>query len=309
MNLSRIPLCLVVGFLGSGKTTLLRNIIHQHGDKRLAFVVNEFSSLDADGAMLRREHDAVVCLPGGSVFCRCLSGQFIQTLKELPQQLHLSSLDGVVVEASGIADPGVAPQMLIEAGLDCVYDLACVVAVTDPGNIEELLKTLPNSKAQIQSADIILINKTDMYDDITFKRAETVIRDINSHATLERTEYCRTSLSWFGQHSEVKTSGQYALCADPNFALSNIEINRTVDPFRVLRALNTLSRELYRAKGFLKTATGAVYLDWTPTGCSQFDLPDHDGPFGFSLIGAGDKAAVIKALAARMQSGVFDAKT
>ncbi|MCK5861033.1 MAG: hypothetical protein KAH38_01020 [Candidatus Hydrogenedentes bacterium] len=81
------------------------------GHKNIAFIVNEFSPLDADGITMQREHDKVICLPGGSVFCRCLAGQFIQTLKELPVLLDLPQCDGVVVEASGIADPGAAPTI------------------------------------------------------------------------------------------------------------------------------------------------------------------------------------------------------
>ncbi len=306
MNTTRIPLCLVVGFLGSGKTTLLKSIIRQFSDKKLAFVVNEFSEIDADGAALQREHDKVVCLPGGSVFCRCLSGQFIHTLQELPSLLDLPHCDGVVVEASGIADPGVAPQMMQETGLNALYRLTRVIAVVDPGNVAQLLDELPNTRAQLAAADIILINKSDIHPAAQVNDAATLARSINDTAVIERVAYCEIALDLFSAESCSKASGNYALCADPNFAAATAHTTMPVDVDKLLRAINSLHRELYRAKGFLKSDAGAVYLDWTPSSASRFDLPDHQGPYGFSFIGRGEKTPAINAIAARLQSGAFN---
>ena len=306
MSDTRIPLCLVVGFLGSGKTTFLKRIVQHHPDKQLAFVVNEFSELDADGITLQREHDKVICLPGGSVFCRCLAGQFIQTLKDLPTLLQLPQCDGVVVEASGIADPGVAPQMMREEGLDSRYRLSRIIAIVDPGNIIELIEQLPNTRSQLVTADTILINKTDIYSEETLKKVIDLIHSINEKATIERTIYAQITLDLFSGTSCSSSSGTYASGADTNFATAIAQTFEPVNVDRLLRAINTLQQELYRAKGFLKSETGAVYLDWTPNAHSQFDLPDHKGPFKFSLIGAGNKTPTINAMASRLQSGAFN---
>jgi len=306
MEKNLIPLCLVVGFLGSGKTTFLKRIVRHYPDMQLAFIVNEFSSLDADGIAMQREHDKVFCLPGGSVFCRCLAGQFIQTLKELPHLLDMPHCDGVVVEASGIADPGVAPQMMREEGLDAIYRLSRIVAIVDPGNIGNLVEQLPNTRSQLQSADVILINKTDIYSEETLEEANAFIRTVNSTAAIEKTVFCQITLDLFGGKSCSNTLGTYAAGADPNFVTATAQTHAPVDVDRFLRAINTLQRELYRAKGFLKTETGAVYLDWTPSSHSCFELPGHNGPFGFSLIGPSNKAPAINALASRLQSGSFN---
>ena len=306
MTDKRIPLCLVVGFLGSGKTTFLKRIVKHYPNKQIAFVVNEFSALDADGIAMQRLHDKVFCLPGGSVFCRCLAGQFIQTLKELPDLLDMPQCDGVVVEASGIADPGVAPQMMREEGLDALYRLSRIVAVVDPGNISDLVHQLPNTRSQLVAADTVLINKTDIYSEERLLETIALIRSINEKATIEKTVYCQITLDLFGGESCSKPSGGYAAGADQNFATAVAQTFQPVDVDRLLRAINTLQHELYRAKGFLKSEEGATYLDWTPNAYSRFDLPDHEGPFGFSLIGAGNKASTINALASRLQSGSFN---
>ncbi len=308
MNTSQTPLCLVVGFLGSGKTTLLRTIIRQFPDKQLAFIVNEFSEMDVDGAALQQEHETVVCLPGGSVFCRCLAGQFIQTLQDLPRTMHAPQWDGVVVEASGIADPGVAPQMLREAGLDTRYRLTRIIAVVDPGNIEALLQELPNTKSQLMTADVILINKTDVYDREQIDTATALVRTVNENAAIEHVVRCEIALPFFETPSSSRPTGDYAAAADPNFATAVAHTAAVVDTDKLTRALNTLRQELYRAKGFLNSPSGAVYLDWTPSTCSRFDLPDYTGPFGFSFIGRGTKTPAINAIAARLQSGAFNSQ-
>jgi len=291
--------------LGSGKTSLLKHIARRHGEKKIAFVVNEFSMLDADGFALKQEYEKVICLPGGSVFCRCLSGQFIQTLRELPDLLELPQCDGVVVEASGIADPAVAPQMLREAKLDRVYRMSRIIAVVEPGNIADLLEQLPNTRSQLLAADDVIINKIDIYDAKTVGNAAALVRSINDHAVIVKAVFCQTPLELFEGSSIPKTSGGYAERADPNFVTATATTETPVDVNRLLRAINTLRDDLYRAKGFLASADGAVYLDWTPSTCSRFDLPGHIEPLGFALIGNGKKAPAINALAARLQSGAF----
>ena len=81
-----IPVALVTGFLGSGKTTLLRRVIATHRDRRLAYLVNEFAPVDVDGRLLAAEGAPVVALPGGSIFCQCLVGSFIEQLRGIAER-------------------------------------------------------------------------------------------------------------------------------------------------------------------------------------------------------------------------------
>ena len=158
-----IPLALVTGFLGSGKTTFLRRAIARHRERRIVCLVNEFSPHDVDGARLRAETDAVCTIPGGSIFCRCLAGEFIAVLQSLPQRFGAAApVEGVVVEASGIADPRVMPKLLQETRLDKTYRLASISAVVDPKSFLKLLHTLPAILSQVEAAGLVLVNKTDL---------------------------------------------------------------------------------------------------------------------------------------------------
>jgi len=126
-----IPLSLVTGFLGSGKTSLLQHVLATRGERRLAFVVNEFGAVDVDGRLLDVPAGSVVSVAGGSIFCRCKVGEFLDTLPRLVEDAD-ETLDGVLVEASGIADPRVAWRMFEETGLDARFELRSVLAVVDP---------------------------------------------------------------------------------------------------------------------------------------------------------------------------------
>ena len=63
--MSRIPLSLVTGFLGSGKTTFLKQTARRLANRRIVYLVNEFSALDVDGAVLGEFGPNVVSIPGG----------------------------------------------------------------------------------------------------------------------------------------------------------------------------------------------------------------------------------------------------
>lgn len=62
------PMLLVTGVLGSGKTTLLKEIAAHRGDRKFAFLVNEFSPTDIDGEEVSKVAPNVVAIPGGEYF-------------------------------------------------------------------------------------------------------------------------------------------------------------------------------------------------------------------------------------------------
>ena len=252
-----------------------------------------------------REHDKMFLLPGGSVFCRCLAGQFIQTLKELPHLLDMPHCDGVVVEASGIADPGVAPQMMREEGLDAIYRLFWIVAIVDPGNIGNLVEQLPNTRSQLQSADVILINKTDIYSEETLEEANAFIRTVNSTAAIEKTVFCQITLGYWGNRVQTLLGPMLPV------RITTASLRQQHRPMPLLM-LTVSCAQQYAATGVIscqRLSEGRDRSDisgLTPSSHSCFELPDHNGPFGFSLIGPSNKAPAINALASRLQSGSFN---
>jgi G3E family GTPase len=258
-----IPLSLVTGFLGGGKTTLLQRLIERNQGRRLVYIVNEFADADVDGQLLELGEDQVVSIPGGSIFCRCLSGEFLRILQALPGRFDDPErpLEGVIIEASGIADPKVTAEMLEETHLDRVYQLRTVVSVIDPGTFMKLIHTLPNVISQVQACDVALVNKTDLHDEAALRQVEQEIERINPRAKVIRSSYCRSEIDILAAPERLPVEGEYALCRDPNYLSFTLHLVAPLEIEPLLAELDRIKDDVYRIKGFVPVSDGMIYLD------------------------------------------------
>ena len=253
-----LPICLVTGFLGTGKTTFLKNVVVQNRDRKIVYLINEFSAHDVDGAVVSAENPNVVSIPGGSIFCKCLVTEFIGQLKKVAE--HWPDAVGVVIEASGMANPKVMEQMLAETGLSNQYRLATVVSVIDPNSFLKLRHTLPNIIAQIEASDVVLINKTDRNAPEKITGTDTLVREINPAAERIQTVRCETEIDLFAEHAPRGLQGEYAKCRDPNYATFVTEqpFNGTTLAAFVLAHAG----DIYRVKGTL----AGEFFDYSTAG-------------------------------------------
>ena len=235
-----IPLALVTGFLGSGKTTLLARLAREVG---------------AD----------VISLPGGSIFCKCLAGEFVARMRELAARAAAAAaaLEGVVIEASGMADPRVILALLAETGLDRSFRLASVIAVLDPDRFLKLIHTLPAIRAQVEAADVVILNRTDRCDPAQVLAAEAAVRAIRPAADLRRAVFCDTPLELFPAAPPLRhPSGDYARCRDPNFVVENVALDAPLHLESFATALAAAADDVYRLKGRAVCGAGDCCLDF-----------------------------------------------
>jgi len=280
-----IPISLVTGFLGGGKTTLLQRLIERNQGRRLAYIVNEFAEADVDGRLLELGEDRVISIPGGSIFCRCLSGEFLGILEALPDRFDdpQHPLEGVIIEASGIADPKVAAKMLQETRLDRVYELRTIVSVIDPATFVKLIHTLPNVVAQVEACDVALVNKTDLHDEDALRRVEQEIERINPRAKIVRTRYCHAEIDILAAPTRSPMEGEYALCRDPSYESVTLHVVQPLDPGPLLAELQRIKDDVYRVKGFVPVSDGMLYLDVAAGRLSQREVatsPGAESPAG-----------------------------
>ncbi len=277
-----IPLAMVTGFLGGGKTTLLQRLIEANRERRLAYIVNEFAEADVDGQLLELGEDKVVSIPGGSIFCRCLSGEFLRILQALPGRFDEpeNPLEGVVIEASGIADPKVTVEMLEETRLDRVYELRSIVSVVDPGTFLKLIHTLPVVISQIEACDVALVNKTDLHEEAVLRQVEREIERINPQAKLIRSSYCRSEIDILAAPVRGPLEGEYALCKDPNYESFSVHVGEPLELGLLLAELDRIKDRVYRAKGFVPVSGGMVYVDVAAGRVSHREAPAAAEPGG-----------------------------
>ncbi|HUC61704.1 MAG TPA: GTP-binding protein [Alphaproteobacteria bacterium] len=183
-----LPLWIVTGFLGSGKTTLIRSLIRRPEFGRLAIVINEFGEIGLDHDIIEASSDDVYALAGGCLCCM-VRGELGETLADMFARRavgELPAFDGVVIETSGLADPGPVEELLSGQPLRGFFRLAAIVTVCDAVNGARTLAQEAVATAQAKAADILVITKADLAPGTTLTALETRLRDYAPDAALAR---------------------------------------------------------------------------------------------------------------------------
>ena len=156
---------LVTGFLGSGKTTLINAALRSPELAKTVVVVNEFGEVGLDHQLFASSSDSVVVLENGCLCCTVRS-DLVGTLNSLyhaRQAGEIPAFDNVVIETSGLAEPGpVLQAFLSEPTLDGLYRVASVLTLVDAVNWSGTSEAHEESVRQVALADQIRITKLDM---------------------------------------------------------------------------------------------------------------------------------------------------
>jgi G3E family GTPase len=163
--MQRVPVSLITGFLGSGKTTLLNKLLRHPEAARTAVVVNEFGEVGLDHDLIEASDDKVVLLANGCVCC-AMQGDLVTALDKLfrtAQSDPAHAFDRVVIETSGLVDPGPVIQLLLSAPtVTARFQLDGVVTVVDAINGQATLDAHLEAVKQVAVADRLLVSKTDL---------------------------------------------------------------------------------------------------------------------------------------------------
>src|SRR5712675_1869903 len=153
---ARSPVTVITGFLGAGKTTLIREFLSRPEGANTAVVVNEFGEIGIDHALLRSSSDTTVLLGNGCVCC-AIRTDLQETLRTLFAERGrgaVPSFERVIIETSGLADPGPVLQTIAsDRALGDVYHLQGLVAVIDAPSGAGNLDQAPEARHQVALAD------------------------------------------------------------------------------------------------------------------------------------------------------------
>jgi G3E family GTPase len=197
---SRIPVTLVTGFLGSGKTTFINVALRSPELAKTVVVVNEFGEVGLDHKLFASSSDSVVVLENGCLCCTVRS-DLVGTLNSLyhgRQAGELPEFDNIVIETSGLAEPGAVLQaFLSEPTLDGLFRVASVLTLVDAVNWRGTAESHDEAVRQVALAEQIRISKLDLVDakDISASRLLLELRQINPSAEIAEVDWSSAAVA------------------------------------------------------------------------------------------------------------------
>ena len=213
-NYKEIPVLLLTGYLGSGKTTLLNRILNNKKGIKFAVIVNDIGevNIDADliekGGIVGQKEDSLVALQNGCICCT-LKMDLVEQLADITKQ---DKFDYIVIEASGICEPGPiaqticnSPSLVTEEVIgDTLPAVDCIVTVVDALRMKDefqcghglIRKNIDEEDIenlviqQIEFCNKILLNKASEVSAEELGRIRQIIKTIQPKAEIIECDYC-----------------------------------------------------------------------------------------------------------------------
>ncbi|MDB5426092.1 MAG: cobW [Phenylobacterium sp.] len=187
----KTPVTVLTGYLGAGKTTLLNRILSEDHGKRYAVIVNEFGEVGIDNDLIVGADEEVFEMNNGCVCCT-VRGDLIRVVSGLMKRQTQKTgrgFDAIIVETTGLADPGpVAQTFFVDEDVRAKTQLDSVTTVVDAKHLPLRLADSKEAAEQIAFADQIILNKTDLVTEAELADVERMIRRLNPLAPIHRAQ-------------------------------------------------------------------------------------------------------------------------
>ena len=160
-----IPATILTGFLGSGKTTLLKRVLTEAHGQRIAVIENEFGEENIDNDILVTDSEEQIVQMSNGCICCTIREDLRETLQLLAAKRRKGMLafDRVVIETTGLADPGpVVQTFFMDDEIAETYLVDSILTLVDAKHAQQQLDDRQEARRQVGFADQIFLSKTDL---------------------------------------------------------------------------------------------------------------------------------------------------
>lgn len=196
--MSLIPVTILAGFLGSGKTTLLKRLLTEAHGQKIAIIENEFGEENIDSDILVTESKEHILQMSNGCICCTIREDLRETLQLLAAKRRTGRLefDRVVIETTGLADPGpVAQTFFMDEEIAETYLIDSIITLVDAKHATEQLNTRQEARRQVGFADQIFLSKTDLVSKEETDALTHRLRHMNPRAPIKAVHFGEVPLS------------------------------------------------------------------------------------------------------------------
>jgi G3E family GTPase len=186
-----VPVTILTGFLGSGKTTLLNRILKEDHGQRIAVIENEFGEVGVDNDIIETGDEQIVEMNNGCICCT-VRGDLIRILGTLKDKRDKGEVrfDRVVIETTGMADPGpVAQTFFTDEEIGNYYLLDSIITLVDAKHAPKQLDEFHEAQEQVGFADRILMSKTDLVSEDDAAKLSSRLKKMNPRAPIKKVHF------------------------------------------------------------------------------------------------------------------------
>ena len=193
-----IPATILTGFLGSGKTTLLKRVLTEAHGQKIAVIENEFGEENIDNDILVADTQEQIIQMSNGCICCTIREDLRATLQLLAAKKRkgMIDFDRVVIETTGLADPGpVAQTFFMDDEIAETYLLDSILTLVDAKHAAQQLNDRQEARRQVGFADQIFISKADLVSPSELDALQHRLKHMNPRAPQKVTHFGQVALS------------------------------------------------------------------------------------------------------------------